>query len=326
MSAYDFKEMLVYQVCNGGNMVAERLMQGNKILGLFPIEWQRVSIRRDERDMRLRYDINCGAKPNVSLSRDKVFHVKGPSSNGMVGMSILEYASSAVRLGYTYEKFGHNFYKNGATPSGIFKHDGILKKEAYERLREQLQEECTGLAKAGKPILAENGLDFQPLSMKLVDAELLGSKKFQIEDICRFCRVPLHLVQNLDKATNNNIEHQSLEFAMYTMLPWAKRVEEAINTQLLTPQQRSLGYYFEMNMSALLRGDTKSMAESFAMGIQWGWYSINDVRRMLNLNPAEGGDVYLRPLNMVPIGMPLVDESARNQVNAVMDEFLKKGA
>jgi HK97 family phage portal protein len=121
------------------------------------------------------------------------------------------------------------FFKYGALPSGIFKHPGTLKDEAFKRLKEDLEKNYASLVNAGKPILAEDGLDFVPFTMKMVDAELLASKKFQVEDICRVYRVPLHLVQNLDKATNNNIEHQSIEFVQYTLRPWLVRWEQEVN-------------------------------------------------------------------------------------------------
>jgi HK97 family phage portal protein len=314
MSAYNFHEAFMYQLNFGGNFVAERLMNGRKIAGLVPLEWQNYNMYRDKDDRKLKFRLH-GTTEDVILERKDVLHVPGPSVNGVFGMSVLEYAASAIRLGYTYEQFGQKFYENSATPSGIFKHPGFLKGEAYNRLKKELDSNYQGLANAGRPILAEDGLDFQQLTIKPIDAELLGSKAFQIEDICRFFRVQPHLVQHLAKSTNNNIEHQSLEFAMYTMLPHFKRAEQAINTQLLTARQRKEGYYFEYNMASLLRGDQKSMAEAFAKGIQWGWFSVNDVRRMLNLNKVAGGDTYLQPLNMVPLGT-VPDETEPNEAIA----------
>ncbi len=172
-------------------------------------------------------------------------------------------------------------------------------------------------------MLLEDGLKYKALTINPIDAELLNSKKFQVEDICRFFRVPPHLVQHLEKSSFNNIEQQSLEFAMYTMLPHFKRVEDNINSQLLTPRQRADGYYLEYNMSSLLRGDTKAMSDSFAKGIQWGWFSVNDVRRMLNLNSVEDGDTHLQPLNMVPIGTE-PDENGANSIDNKITDTVKR--
>jgi HK97 family phage portal protein len=171
----------------------------------------------------------------------------------------------------------------------------------------------------------EDGLKFKEVSIKPVDAQFLESKKFQVEEICRFCRVPLHLVQNLDKATNNNIEHQSLEFSMYTMLPHYKRAEEAVNTQLLTKEQREKGYYYEFNMNTLLRGDAKSMADAFAVGRQWGWLSVNDIRRLNNQNGiGPEGDIYLTPLNMIQAGKEPPEPKVPVAKEAVIDPKTKE--
>jgi HK97 family phage portal protein len=318
MSAYAMKEMAMYQINLGGNVVCERLVNGaGKIVGLYPYEWDRVAIERDKETKKIAYKID--GKDDQKRTRAQVFHVAGPSINGVVGMSPIEYASNAIRLGLTYEKFSNTFYKNGAMPTGVFEVPGFLKDESYKRLKDNLKENWTGLKNTGTPILCEDGMKYNPLTMKLVDAELLESKKFQIEDICRIYRVPLHLVQNLDKATNNNIEHQSLEFVMYTMLPWFKRWEEAINCQLLTRAQRTAGYYLEFNVNSLLRGDSKSMADAFAVGRQWGWLSVNDIRRLMNMNSIENGDVYLQPMNMIEAGtVPAASPTVRAEIEKLI--------
>jgi HK97 family phage portal protein len=326
MSAFSFRESAMFQLNLGGNFVCSRTVNRvGEIIELNPYNWTGLSILRDPDSKKIIYKIKTNAEPIIK-QRGEVFHVPGPSLNGIVGLSPLEYVASAVRLGVAYETFGQKFYKNGASPSGIFKHPGVLKQEAYNRLKEDLEKNYIGMQNTGKPILAEDGLDFVSLTMKPADAQLLECKKFQIEDVCRFYRVPLHLVQNLDKATNNNIEQQSLEFVMYTMLPWFKRWEDCINTQLLTAKQRKAGYYFEHNLAGLLRGDQKSMAEGFAIGRQWGWLSVNDIRRLLNQNSIPGGDVYLQPLNMVDSGKQPDKSAIKNEIlEEVMALIEKRG-
>lgn len=332
-NAYSFQECLMYQVNLGGNFVAQRLMDGNRIAGLGQIEYENVTIFRDTADYRMKYRVKGLDGSITILDRSEVLHIPGPTLNGLTGLSALQYGAGAIQLGTTYENFGQKFYQNGALTSGVFEMDDFLKDEAYERLRKKLNETYTGMENTGKPMLLENGLKFKPVSINPADAELLSSKNFQIEDVCRFMRVPPHLVQHLERSTFNNIEQQSLEFVMYTMLPHFKRGESAINSQLLTPKQRSQGYYFEYNMASLLRGDQKTMAEYFAKGIQWGYFSINDVRRMLNLNSIEGGDVYLQPLNMVPVGTDRtqmqnngsIDNKIQDMVKQVIDEAADKG-
>jgi len=332
MSGFNFREMAMYQINTGGNFYAYKTPgQYGGVVGLNPLDWKNVEIARDPSTLKLTYKTG-GTNPQI-YTRDNLFHVPGPSVNGINGMSPIEYAAQAIRLGMQYEQFGIQFYKNGAIPSGVFQQPTFLKDEAWKRLKEDLRKNYQGLLNAGTPLLLEDGLQFKELTMKLADAQLLECKKFQIEDICRIYRVPLHLVQNLDRATNNNIEQQSLEFVMYTMLPHFKRWEECINHQLLTKKQRDAGYYFEFNVSSLLRGDSKSMADAFAVGRQWGWLSVNDIRRMLNMNNVTGGDIYLTPLNMQDVTKPLpeptkpttlpVDQGAAPVDPAIQNEIQK---
>jgi HK97 family phage portal protein len=321
MSAFMGKEASMYSLNLGGNSVAVR---GKNRLGqtieLTPHPWENVTISRNKETNKLEYKIKTfnGEK---TYQRSDVLHVAGPSTNGIIGMSPLTYAASSINLGLAYEKFGNTFYKNGVMSSGVFWKEGSLTDEARERLKEGLLKSYQGLINAGKPMVLEDGLQYKQLQMNLADAELLASKNFQVVDICRIFRIPPHLVQDLSRSTNNNIEHQSLEFVMYTMLPWFKRWEDAINTQLLTRQQRDAGYYFEFNVNALLRGDQKSMADAFAVGRQWGWLSVNDIRRLLNMNSIPNGDIYLEPLNMTEAGAQEVDPKLAKEVSNLVKGY-----
>ena len=324
MSAFSFKEMGAYQINLGGNLVSKiQLTRWGEVRGLYPYEWDRVTIDREETSNRkIVYKIDNGrtADPTI-LQRKDVFHVPGPSLNGIVGMSPIQYAVSSIQLGMTYEAMENRLFKNGTYPTGVFEHPGHLEDKAYERLREQLTQKWTGPGNFGRPLLIEDGLKFTGLKVNLADLQMIENRRFSAEDICRIYRVPPHLIQDLSRSTNNNIEHQSLEFVMYTMLPWFKRWEECINCQLLTRQHRDDGYYYEYNIATLLRGDQKSMAEAFAMGIQWGWLCPNDVRRMLNMNPVKGGDTYLQPLNMVPLGTK--PDSTADNYKRILDSVVE---
>ena len=302
MSGFDWSEMGMNQLNLGGNFVSKRLFsRSGKTVGFRPQLWENVKIGRDSNGI-LEYKIRGADDSERTYRRNEIFHVKNMSLDGITGLTPIQYAANAINLGKQYEKFGTEFYKNGLMSPGFFEHPGHLNAEAYQRLKTALAEEWAGVKNAGKAMLLEDGMKYNGLTMKLVDAELLSSKRFQIEDICRFYRVPLHLVQELTRSTNNNIEHQSLEFVMYTMLPIFKRWESSFNSQLLDANQRNQGYYFEYNIAGLLRGDQKSMAEAFAIGRQWGYLSVNDIRRMLNMNRIENGDIYLEPLNMKEAG------------------------
>jgi HK97 family phage portal protein len=316
MSAFNFKEAQMSALNLGGNSVSEKLVNSRgEIVGLYPYSYDRVKIERDRETQKLKYIIDGNKK---TLDRSQVLHIPGPSLDGVIGMSPISYAASAIRLGLQYEKFGVKFYENAANPGGAIECPDQLSPDAAERLKKDLRDNHQGLKNTGVPLLLEGGLKWQQITINPVDAQLIESKYFQIEDICRIYRVPQHLVNKLDRSTNNNIEHQSLEFVMYTMLPWFKRHEECDNAQLIPRELRIQGYFFESKMDGLLRGDSAARAALYANGRQWGWLSANDIRKLENL-PSLGpeGDIFLSPANMIEAGT-----DAQNAVNAkVLDEI-----
>lgn len=300
MTPSQFKEFGMSNINLGGNMIAQKVfnMHG-ELLELRPISWERVRIDIDKTTGRLLYFIDGKQEPKT---RDEILHIPGLTLDGYIGITPLTYAALTIDIGLSQDKFESNFYHNRASTSGIFQYPNELGDEAFQRLKKDITKNYTGLSNAGVPMILEGGGQFKEITMKLTDAQFIESKRFRIEDVCRMFRIPLHLVQDLTRATNNNIEHQSLEFIMYTMLPWFKRWEENLNLQLLSPESKRKNRYFEFNISGLLRGDIKSRYEAYAQGRQWGWLSVNDIRRLENMNPIENGDRYLEPLNMSEAG------------------------
>ena len=146
-------------------------------------------------------------------------------------------------------------------------------------------------------MILEMGLDWKSMALNAEDSQFLETRKFQLEEICRLFRVPLHMVQNTDRATFNNIEELGLGFINYSLVPYLTRIEQRINTGLVRKSKQGV-YYAKFNAGALLRGDMKSRFEAYATGINWGIYSPNDCRDLEDMNPRPGGDVYLTPMNM----------------------------
>ncbi len=197
MAPFGFKETLMTNFDISGNCVAEKLHnQSGELIGLYPYQHDKVKIERSRETNRLEYTIG---KDQKVLQRAKVLHVPNLSFDGVLGLSPISYAAASISLGLTYERFGNRFYENSAMPSGVFEHPNHLSDEAFNRLRKDLKENYTGLKNTGTPMILEEGMKWSPLTIKPVDAQLLESKNFQIEDICRIYRVPQHLVNKLDR-------------------------------------------------------------------------------------------------------------------------------
>lgn len=242
--------------------------------------------------------------PEVSetLPMRMVHHVKYFSMDGYIGTSPIQTNADVLGLGLAVEQHAAQMFARGTTMSGVIerpKEAGAIKsQEAIDRLLAKWTDRYSGVRNAFSVAMLQEGMSYKALSQDNEKAQLLQSRQWTVNEICRLFKIPPHMIQSLEGATNNNIEHQGLQYVMYTLLAWLKRHEAAMMRDLLLPSERS-DLYIEFNVSSLLRGDQKSRYESYALGRQWGWLSVNDIRRMENLPPIAGGETYLTPLNMV---------------------------
>lgn len=239
------------------------------------------------------------------LDPDDVLHLPGLSYDGYVGMSPIQTCKNAFGLALAAEKFGAQLFGNGAKASGVLSHPGQLGTEAYENLKKSLYERATG-ENALRPMILEEGMKWEQLTINPNDAQFLDTRKFQREEIACLYRVPMHLLQSLERATNNNIEHQSLDYIRYCLRPWAVRIEQEINRKLLRAP-----YFVEHDFNAFQRGDYASQVAGMMQLRLGGVFNANDCLKQLRMNPIpsdEGGDLRFAPLNMVPL-MRLVAES-----------------
>jgi HK97 family phage portal protein len=173
------------------------------------------------------------------------------------------------------------------------------------RVRESWQATFGGSSNAQKVAVLEEGMKYTPISISPEQAQFLETRKFQIDEIARIFRVPPHMIGDLEKSSFNNIEQQSLEFVKYTLDPWVSRWEQAMSRALLTPEEKKK-YFFKFNVDGLMRGDYQSRMNGYAVGIQNGFMSPNDVRSLENMDmiPDElGGNTYMCNGNLAPLTM-----------------------
>lgn len=235
----------------------------------------------------------------------KILHLRGLSTSGLVGRSLVTDASDIIDTAHSAQVYGRTLLDNGATPALVLKHPQVLDEEAAARLKESWRAAYGGARKAGGIAVLEEGMSLDTLSMSNEDLQLLETRKFTRSEIAALFRVPAHMIGDMERSTFSNIEHQSIEFVQHCIRPWAVRFEQVLHATLLsdTPQQKR-SYFFEFQIDGLLRGDIQSRYQAYQVGRQAGFLSINDIRRLENLDPVEGGDDYLEPLNMQPVGAP----------------------
>ena len=237
----------------------------------------------------------------VILKPEDVLHIPGLGFDGLVGYSPIAMAKNAIGMASACEEYGASFFANGASPGAVLEHPGVLKDP--EKVRTAWQEAYGGPHKANRVAVLEEGMKFTPISINPQDAQFLETRKFQIEEIARIFRVPLHLIGDLDHATFSNIEEQSLEYVQYTLQPWLIRWEQAIQRSLFTPEEKKT-MFCRFNVDGLLRGNYQSRMQGYSIGIANGFMSVNDVRALeqMDLIPdEEGGNTYMVNGTMTPL-------------------------
>ena len=303
---FDFFEFMMFCLVVRGNAFSVILRDTRgRPEQLIPIAPDRVTLLTDN-EGQIWYQIGRGSQHEQAVLREQpltipardVLHVRGLSRNGLVGMSLLEQVRETLGLAIATEKHGARLFAAGARLSGVLEHPGKLSSDGASRLRAAWDAAFSGVNNFGKTAVLEEGMKYTTVAMTSTDAEWLASRKFQVEEIARFFRIPLHMLQSLDKASFNNIEHQSRSYYDQTLMSYLERLEAAFDWTFDTDAD---GVEVEFDTSKLLRADMKSRYEAYAIARQWGWKSANDILVAEGDNPiGAAGDIYLVPMNMIP--------------------------
>ena len=303
MPAYYLRETMQYHVLSGGNAYAEKVLDSKgevaQLNMLLPVN---VLPAQDYNTGEIYYNVNDRGKL-YKLPAEKILHIPGLGYNGVIGYSPLAMARRAIILGMSSEELGNKFFENGALATGVLETDKPLKEDAWQRLKEQFRARYEGRSNAGSTMILEGGMKFNRISVNPEEAQFLETRKYQTEEIARFYRVPLHLIQNLEKSTYSNIEQQTIDFYQNTMLPWFVRWEQFMNMRCLTRRQRQDGYYCEFDMLSMLRGDNQSRANMLHLMRQDGIINADEWRERENMNPlpdGQGKTVFING-NMLPV-------------------------
>ena len=308
MSSFVFRETLMTHLLLWGNAYAQIIRNGKgEVIALYPLMPNKMTVDRDSQG-QLYYSYQRGTdeairdkNQTVILRPSDVLHIPGLGFDGLVGYSPIAMAKNAIGMAIACEEYGAKFFANGAAPGGVLEHPGTIKDP--QRVRESWQSTFGGSGNANKIAVLEEGMKYTPIGISPEQAQLLETRKFQINEIARIFRVPPHMVGDLEKSSFSNIEQQSLEFVKYTLDPWVVRWEQSITRALLTQTEKAR-YFVKFNLEGLLRGDYESRMNGYATARQNGWMSANDIRELENLDriPAEeGGDLYLINGNMLPL-------------------------
>jgi HK97 family phage portal protein len=300
-TAFAFREQILAHALTWGNGYAEihRDMSG-RVSALWPITPDRVTPKRTDAGT-LVYEVADAAGNTYTLQASDMLHLHGLGFDGLVGYSPVRMAARSIGLGIAQDTFGQSFYANGTTFGGMVEVPATMKPDQISDMENYLNGAHRGPDKAFKVRVVANGMKYTNIGMPMTDAQFIESRKFSVTEVARWFRVPPHKIADLERSTNNNIEHQSIEFVTDTLVPWVTRLEQEVNVKLFGA--RAVGtVYTKMAVNALMRGDAKSRADFYRTMTQIGAMSINEVRELEEMNGiGAAGDEHLVQLNQTTL-------------------------
>lgn len=296
MTKFNFIEVMMTHLLLWGNSYSyiERNQKG-EVLSLYPLLPELVEVDRVKGDLVYTYHAYTDEHPgengkDIYYRRDEILHIPGLSFNGLIGFSPIAMQKNGLGSILAVDAYGSEFFQNGGQLKGVITLDHPVKD--FERLRKGWKAAYGGTSGMHGVAILEDGAKYQNISLPPEDSQFLASRKFGVEEICRIFRVPPHLVQYLDKASYASIEEQGIDFATYTLGPWAERIQDAIAKDVLLESERD-SYYAKFNLNSLQRGNYQNRMNGYATARSNGWMSMNDIRELEDFNPVpadKGGE------------------------------------
>ncbi len=317
MTAVEFWEVIMASLLLWGNAYAEIDRTGKRITALVPLRPERMKVELNNSGAPVyTYRDWPGGKIRNINERD-VMHIRAFSTNGIMGLSPVSYARQTLGLAMATDEASAKVFKNGMRPSGVLSMEQILKKDQRAEVRDSLAEQFGGSMNTGKMMVLEAGMKFQPVTMNPEDAQMLQTRAFNIEEICRWFRVwPGLIGHNAQGQTmwGSGVEQMLIGFLTFSLRPWLTRIEQAIRRNLLAPGERNR-YFAEFSIEGLLRADSAARAAFYSTMTQNGIMTRNEARKKENLAPHSGGDQLTVQSNLMPLnqlGAGAESESAKN--------------
>jgi HK97 family phage portal protein len=303
MTAVVFWEAIVACLLIWGNAYARISKIGRRIVALTPIRPERISRPIHRADGSVYYDvITAGSVEHVDES--EIFHIKGFSVDGEVGISPVTLARETLGLSLAAEKAAGSLFRNGMRSTFAISLPTFLDDARRKRFDEDFFPKFTGSLNAGRAPVLEGGFKIENLGMNPADAQLLATRAFSIEQICRWFGVQPVMIGHMEKSTawGSGLEQMNLWFLTYTLRPILRSIEQEVSRSLLSPVERTQ-YYAEFNVEGLQRADSAGRAALMKVYAENGLRTRNELRALDNCPPLPGGDDLTVMSNMIPVEM-----------------------
>lgn len=289
-TAFEFRQLMQTWALTEGDAFAAKVRRGDRVIGLLPMDPRRTTVeQRDDFSIVYKFTPRNGGQRTMQ-ARD-VFHLRGFTTDGIRGRSLVKQAAEAIGLALQAEKAAARLFRNGMIVGGalVMPQNKRLSEEAYERLLASM-EEREGSENAHRWMIAEEGMEPKPFQQTAQGSQHLEMRSHQVEEVARTFGVPRPLLMVDDTSWGSGIDVLGQMFVRYGLNPWFEAWEQAIWRCLLSDEDQET-YYAKFNAAALLRGSMKDQADFFARGLsvnnQQSFLHQDEVRDWLDL-PARG--------------------------------------
>lgn len=322
MTAAQFIGATVANMLLRGMAYWEKDISGGRVIGLTLLCYTRVSRTINARgEEEYRYTERNGTQRVLNPAR--LVKIPAFSLDGEYGLSAITYGAQMFGAAQAAESAAAGTFGRGLLPTTVFTYPTTLRSEQRDDARDAISR-LSGAVNAGKPVILEAGVTIESVGINPHDAQLLESRAFSVEEICSWFRVQPFMIGRASQGQTNwgtGVEQQTIGFIVYTLRPWLRRIEQAIEKDLLRPEEQGT-YYAEFALEGLLRGDTAARRELYSSALQNGWMNRNQVRALENMPPVDGGDVFTVQSNLIQLSQIGAVDPAAN-LRAALDAFAK---
>jgi HK97 family phage portal protein len=302
MTAVEFWEMIVTSLCLWGNAYALKQRVGGRVVSLDPLRPEYMTVVRRNGVLSYVYTpAGAVGLSTIEYTADDILHIKGFGVDGLVGLSPIAMARQTLGRAIATDQASGKVFTSGLTASGFIKYEkAFVTPEQREAVRATI-ERFTGSSNIGKTMVLENGMEYVPITMNPSDAQMLESREFNVEEICRWFGVPPQLIGHINKASSwaSSLENTTLGFVKFALRPYLTRIEQAVMRSLgMAPSSGQIKF----NLEALLRGDSAARAALYASSGQNGWQTRDEIREHEDMEPMGGNaGVLTVQSNLVPL-------------------------
>lgn len=290
-TAFEFRRLMQHRALTDGNAYALPIRSRDRVTALIPLAPDTVKVEQKD-DWSVIYKVRRKTGGEVTYSSQDMFHLRGPSEDGIRGLALVEYAAETLGLSLRAQEAAARIFSQGVMAGGILSTDQKLSPDAIANLQTSMAEKYAGAGNAGKTIVAEQGLKYQPIASTAKESQNVETRQHQIEEIARIFGVPRPFLMVDDTSWGSGIEQLGIFFVQYGLAPWFVAWEQAVSRTLLTEIERRT-LYPKFNERALLRGSMKDQGEFFAKMMGSGGspqiMEQNEARSLLDLPEHSDG-------------------------------------